>query len=186
MLHNAKQLEGCMVDASDGELGTISDLYFDDERWVIRYMVVETDLSGRKGLISPSSVQSVDWAGRIFHVSLTQQQVMDSPDIDTDKPVSRQQNTGRESVDSHLRSINDVIGHKIMATDGPIGSLENFVFDDKSWALRHLVVDTRKWLPGKHVLVIPEHIARISWSERAVFVKMTREAIETSPESGLA
>lgn len=98
----------------------------------------------------------------------------------------RASDTGRELVDSHLRSINDVVGHKIMAADGPIGSLENFVFDDKSWALRHLVVDTRKRLPGKHILVIPELIARISWSERAVFVKMTREAIETSPESGLA
>ena len=69
-----------------------------------------------------------------------------------------------------------------MATDGPIGTVENFVFDDESWAIRYIVVDTRKWLPGKHVLLSPEWIDRVSWSEHEVFMSVTRQAIETSPE----
>ena len=55
-----------------------------------------------------------------------------------------------------------------MASDGPIGTVENFVFDDESWAIRYMIVDTCKWLPGKHVLLSPEWITRGSWSEREV------------------
>jgi sporulation protein YlmC with PRC-barrel domain len=87
----------------------------------------------------------------------------------------------RESADSHLRSSKEVIGYEIMATDGPIGSVENFVFDDESWAIRYLVIDTRKWLPGKHVLLSPDSVGRVSWSDHEVFVNRTRQAIEISP-----
>jgi len=75
-----------------------------------------------------------------------------------------------------------VIGYEIMATDGPIGSVEDFVFDDESWAIRYMVVDTGKWLPGKHVLLSPEWIDSVSWSEHEVYVKVPRQLIETSPE----
>src|SRR5665213_2122152 len=93
MLHNVKELEGALVEAVDGQLGTVKDLYFDDKRWAIRYMVVETGtwLKGRKVLISPNAVHRVGWDDGVMHMSLTQQQVRDSPSIDTDKPVSRQQ-----------------------------------------------------------------------------------------------
>lgn len=92
MQRSVKQLEDCSVGASDGELGTVNDVYSDDERWTIRYMVVKAGgwLSGRKVLISPSAVREVAWADHVMHVSLTKQQVRDSPSIDTDKPVSRQ------------------------------------------------------------------------------------------------
>src|SRR5665213_3404720 len=93
MLHNVKELEGALVEAVDGQLGTVKDLYFDDKRWAIRYMVVETGtwLKGRKVLISPNAVHRVAWDDGVMHMSLTQQQVRDSPCIATDKPVSRQQ-----------------------------------------------------------------------------------------------
>jgi sporulation protein YlmC with PRC-barrel domain len=240
MLHNVKELEGASVEAVDGRLGTVKDLYFDDERWAIRYVIVETGtwLNDRRVLISPNAVREVAWDDGVMHVSLTQKQVRDSPSIDTDKPVSRQQEAAHhtyygfpnywdgtnlwgldafpipwvgaspdpslaphgsrdeaivrarqarldrtlESADSHLRSSNEVIGYEIMASDGPIGSVENFVMDDKSWAIRHIVVDTRKWLPGKQVLLSPELIDYISWPEREVCVKSTRHAIETRPE----
>jgi uncharacterized protein YrrD len=240
MLHSVQEMHGFTVGADDGEIGAIKDLYFDDQRWAIRYMVVETGdwLSGRRVLLSPISVRNVTWADEVMHVNLSQQQVRDSPGIDADKPVSRQHEidfykyygypsyweganlwglgvypvlrlavapdlsfpqgqpvdgaTTRErqeridrergSADSHLRSSEEVIGYEIMASDGPIGTVANFVFDDKNWAIRYMVVDTRKWLPGKHVLLSPEWINRVSWSEREVYVKVTRQAIETSPE----
>src|SRR6185312_14134654 len=103
-------------------------------------------------------------------------------DDETEREREGRLDRERESADSHLRSSNVVIGYEIMATDGPIGSVENFVFDDKSWAIRYIVVDTRKWLRGKHVLLSPEWIDGVSWSEHEVYVKVTRDAIQTSPE----
>lgn len=92
MLTNATHLKGLAIQATDGELGTVDDLYFDDETWAIRYLTVEAGgwLGGRHVLISPISVVRTDWQARRLDVALTKRQVENSPDIDTRQPVSRQ------------------------------------------------------------------------------------------------
>lgn len=92
MLRNVQRLIGNRIQATDGELGTVAEFYFDDETWTIRYMVVDTGhwLSGRKVLISPAALGIPDWESKTFPVRLTQEQIRNSPDIDTKQPVSRQ------------------------------------------------------------------------------------------------
>ena len=92
MLRSIKDLEGFAVGATDGTIGHVKDFYFDDRAWIVRYLVVDAGawLSSRKVLISPISIGRPDWAERLLHVSITKEQVRQSPDIDTDKPVSRQ------------------------------------------------------------------------------------------------
>ena len=92
MLRNLKDLEDYKISATDGEIGQVKDLYFDDDAWVVRYFVVETGtwLTSRKVLISPISVGQPDWMGRTLPVSITKEKVKQSPDFDSDKPVSRQ------------------------------------------------------------------------------------------------
>jgi hypothetical protein len=82
----------------------------------------------------------------------------------------------------HLRSTHDVMGHRVHATDGEIGHVQDFIIDDEMWAIRYLVVDTRNVWPGRVVLLAPKWIGRVSWGESAVFVDLTREAIKLSPE----
>ena len=89
---------------------------------------------------------------------------------------------GTKTKDLHLRSTQDVSGHHIQAADGEIGHVEDFIIDDKTWAIRYLVIDTQNWWPGKKVLVSPMWIERVSWSESKVFVNLFREAIKRSPE----
>jgi hypothetical protein len=92
MLRSNQDLEKYVIGASDGAIGHVKDLYFDDTQWVVRYLVVDTSawLATRKVLISPYSVGVPDDAERVLPVSITKQQVRDSPNIDFDKPVSRQ------------------------------------------------------------------------------------------------
>ena len=80
------------VRASDDEVGSVRDFYFDDEHWAIRYLVVDTGafFSGRRVLVSPVAFRHADWSTRQFHLALTRERVKDSPNIDLDKPVSRQ------------------------------------------------------------------------------------------------
>ena len=239
MSHTISELLGFSIGATDGEIGEVTDVYFDDERWTIRYMVVATGrwLHGRKVLISPISVRGLSWDDGVIDVAISQQQVRDSPGIDTDKPVSRQHEmayynhygypnywegsnpwglgtyplpwvgaspdaafSSRQSTDDsvrrrrqqldcerpagdcHLRSSNQVIGYEVMAMDGPVGTIQDFVFDGDNWAIRHAVVDTRKWLHGRRVLLPPGSIIGLSWSEHEAYVNLTRKAIETSPE----
>jgi hypothetical protein len=92
MLTNITFLKGLAIHATDGELGSVDDFYFDDETWGIRYLTVKTGgwLSGRQVLISPISVIQADWPRERLDVALTKRQVEKSPDIDTHKPISRQ------------------------------------------------------------------------------------------------
>ena len=92
MLKNASAINGYAIAASDGRLGTVSDFLFDDASWRVRWLVVDTGswLSGRKVLLPPSALGHLDLAGEQFSVRLTMQQVKDSPDIDAERPVSRQ------------------------------------------------------------------------------------------------
>jgi hypothetical protein len=96
MLRSVAELENYTIGASDGTVGSVQDCYFDDEAWAIRYLVVKTGtwLVGREVLISPLSVGSSDTAGRVLHVSISQDQVRNSPGVDTRKPVSRQHEMG--------------------------------------------------------------------------------------------
>src|SRR5918992_4602924 len=90
MLRSVNELKGKTIHASDGELGTVDQFLFDDESWTIRYLVVETGkLLGRKVLISPISIDRKQKTDGLT-LSLTKEQIRNSPDIDTDKPVSRQ------------------------------------------------------------------------------------------------
>lgn len=88
----------------------------------------------------------------------------------------------KASWDPYLRSTHDVTGHHIQATDGQIGHVQDFIIDDESWAIRYLIIDTQNWLPGKKILLSPKWIESISWDESKVFVNISRETVEQSPE----
>lgn len=92
MLRTLEDLENCSIGATDGEIGHVRDFYFDDEAWIIRYFVVETGswLSSKKVLMSPTAIDTANWVSRVLLVSITKQQVENCPNIDTDRPVSRQ------------------------------------------------------------------------------------------------
>jgi hypothetical protein len=84
--------------------------------------------------------------------------------------------------DPNLRSAKEVSGYKIEANDGSIGHMDHFIFDDETWEVRYLVVKTRDFLPGKSVLISPEWVGDIDWSEGRVYIDLTREQIKAAPE----
>jgi len=83
--------------------------------------------------------------------------------------------------DPTLRSARDVTGDYIAARDGDIGHVEDFLVDDRAWALRYMVVDTRNWWPGKRVVLSPEWIETVSWSNSKVYVDLSQDAIKRAP-----
>ena len=239
MLRSMKELEGYTIHATDGTIGHVRDFYFDDESWVVRYFVVDTGawLRSRKVLISPIAVGHAKWSERALYVSLTKAQVRNSPDIDTELPVSRQQEaqhlrhygypyywggtglwggvdnpsmmpiTGydgfaltphaqpteaekacadaeaarHQNDDPHLRSCKAVTGYHMEATDGGIGHVQGMLIDEDNWAVRYLIVDTSNWWLGHQVLIAPQRIQEVSWSNGTVSVDLTRQAVKDAP-----
>jgi sporulation protein YlmC with PRC-barrel domain len=220
MLRTASHLKGTSIAATDGEIGSVQDLYFDDGTWTIRYLVVDTGtwLPGRQVLISPRSVRLAPNDDRL-PVALTKEQVENSPSIDADRPVDRQYEEEYSQYygypyywsgpyrwgttpypgegpltearamsvmppagDPDLRSARNVMGYYIEATDGDIGHVEDFLVDDREWAIRYMIVDTRNWWPGKKVIVSPEWIKRVSWPDSRVYVGLSKQAVKDAPE----
>ena len=219
MLRSLKHLKGYRVHETDGEIGHVDDVYFDDHHWTVRYFVVQTGnwFQSKRVLVSPVSVVDETSDNKILIVNLTREQVRNSPGVDADKPVSRQielrmvEHYGwpiywpyayggggmdvpsaeaainpleevEDKDDPNLRSINEVIGYHIGASDGEVGHVDDFIIDDKSWIIRYIVVDTKNWLPGRRVLVAPGWVETVRWDRGKVLLALDRRTIKDSPK----
>jgi hypothetical protein len=222
MMRSVRRLQTCGVVATDGEIGDVHDLYFDDERWTIRYLAIDaTRLEEERAVIvSPMSVEDIDWQDCTVRLTITCEQVNHSPGIDAHEPVSRQHEAelsaipfsragvapavpgpipppgdaveysrdralieagaAAETVDSHLHSTWTVIGYRLEAIDGEIGHIDDFLVDE-SWAIRYAVVHTSNWWFGNKVLIAPEWMTEVRWSDSRVAVDMTRQAVRQGP-----
>jgi len=231
MFLRARELQDYTIRATDGDIGDVEQLYFDDQTWTIKYVVVDLGnwLSGRKVLISPTVVIEADASGKNIHVSVTREQIQKGAGTYAHKPVALQHptdysiflglppyywgltglgatggypsggsaGTGSESErsvdagfkeenDPHLRSTKVVGGYHIMAVDGEIGHIEDFMVDDQTWTIRYAVADTKNWWTGKKVLLATEWILWVSWAESNAYLNLRREQITNAPEFDLA
>jgi hypothetical protein len=91
MLKFLNNFTRCKILASDGDIGSVHTVFFDDVSWNVRYLVARTGtcFANRSVLITPVSIGRCDWQTQTVRVRLTREQVRSSPDIDTAKPVSR-------------------------------------------------------------------------------------------------
>lgn len=87
-----------------------------------------------------------------------------------------------EVADTHLRSTAEVTDYHLEATDGEIGHVVDFLFDEQTWAIQYIEASTRNWWPGKKVLFSPQWVNRVSWSDSKLYVDLSRDAIKSGPE----
>jgi uncharacterized protein YrrD len=239
MLRKLHELIGYKVGALDDHIGSVDDFYFDDQTWTVRYVIVDTGswLVGRRLLISTEAITDIVSISETLNLNLTKEQVENSPDIDLDRPVSRQHEMALQTyygwpgywtvspmmgmpltgtplsatapvgapgggaaeddasttqapaseaaevlADTHLRSVREVTGYHIHATDGDIGHVQDIFAGENDWIIRYFLVDTRNWWPGKHVLMAKDWVQQIEWSDRSLTVKVTRDQVKDSPE----
>ena len=87
MLVKAKELKGYKLSGIDGEIGNVKEFIFDDKFWAVRYLIANTGtlFTGKKIMISPYLMQSVDYEKEAINIDLTKEQIKDSPEFDEDK-----------------------------------------------------------------------------------------------------
>ncbi|MDC2887981.1 PRC-barrel domain-containing protein [Psychrosphaera algicola] len=230
MLQRTDDLNACQIQSMEGDLGKIHDVYFDDEEWAIRYLVVATNnwFIKREALISPISLIKPDWLNKTLKVNLTQEQIDDCPDISVHEPVSRQQEyryfgyygypiywggvglwgqgfypdglmtvdedisdkpnalaakayAETQNEDPHLRSWKEVKGYVVNGSDGEIGHIHDLLIDEKTYAVRYVVVRTNHWWTGHDILLPPQWFTDIKWKDSSAFVNHTRDEIKGAP-----
>ncbi|MBP3953251.1 PRC-barrel domain-containing protein [Bacillus sp. YZJH907-2] len=194
----------------------MKDLYFDSEKWVVRYLVIDTLkwLPGLQVLVSPVSFDNVELADKRISILATRLQIEKSPSIEEHRPLSRQMETDlhtyygwtpywigeglwgngdrpttsqtkptenelNEQERPFLRNVNELkgqwTGYTVNGLDQKIGNVVDFVFDDDSWAVHYLIVDTGDWLPGRKVMLPPEAIVSINWATKEISTNLTSE-----------
>jgi len=85
-----------------------------------------------------------------------------------------------------LRNISEVCGSKISASDGEVGHVKDFIFDDQTWIIRYLIADTGSWLVGRLVLLFPHGIDRFDPAASSLSVNLSKRQIESSPSLEIA
>jgi sporulation protein YlmC with PRC-barrel domain len=172
MLRSVSDLKQFTIAGTDGRLGSVSDLYFDDRSWAVRYLVVEdgTWLPTGRVFVPPVTVQRSD--STTLRVALSKKQVKVSPTV----------NTG----DAHLQTATAIIGYAMQAEDGEIGHVKDVLVDDKAWTIRYLVVDTEEWWAGKKVLVSPEWLTPVTWDESKTLFCLVTAADDTAAPRALS
>ena len=222
MLHNFHNLVGQSIMAKDGEIGKLEEFYFDDQSWIIRYLILKTGhwLNGRRVLIPPIAVLNNSFRSGSFHVNLNREQIRVSPDINTEKPVSRQQEIElyghyawqgywescfyegglEEAVDTsggigkeiakdsshqkkapvniHLRSSLQTTGYPLIAADGEIGLVKDFVTDDVTWQLLFLIVCKQTLYGDRNIQISTGLIKQMQWEDSEFYVKGSAESIK--------
>jgi sporulation protein YlmC with PRC-barrel domain len=170
VLHKASKLKGTTVRARDGEVGTVQDLYFDNQQWQVKYLAVKTSVGTPNDvvLVAPSAVRA-PWNTAEVPVDLTRDEVNRStPDV---LPSDR-----------HLMSSTDLNGCHIKATDGEIGHVDDLLVDEDSWNIRYVVLDTSNWIGGRAVVISPRVLKGVDLSDRVVTVDVARDEVRRSPE----
>lgn len=96
MLRSLRALEHYLVCASDGDVASVRNFLIDDERWLVRHLVLKSsDSFGSSNiLISPMTFRKADWTNRRFHVALSLAEVKHCPSIEADPPVALQHERG--------------------------------------------------------------------------------------------
>ncbi len=180
MLRSLIELAGYHLTAIDGEIGHVEDFLFDDETWVVEYLVVDIHRDKRKVLILPFALGASDWESHQLTVALTCEQVRTSLPLRAEVPVSVERKAGVKPRGSHLRSLREVIGYSVQGANGNAGVIEDFIAEDTLWGVHHVVVGLNR-AAGRLILLPSETVRSISWQGQAARVNLTLDEIERSP-----
>lgn len=209
MLRIDQDLRGQLIRAQDGDIGAVSDCYFDGLLWVVRYLAVETSggLPAAQVLLPPQAIEVRPDRVPLLITGVTMEQIRQSPPLGRARPVSREHEdrsgarfgwpayrdpmAASELLDpppletaytaSRLHSARAVLGCTVRGLDGDIGHVADVLIDEASWSIRYLVLDARGWLPGRHVVLAPSWFSRINWITGRMKVDLYRDAVRTSP-----
>ncbi|WP_141735527.1 hypothetical protein [Oligoflexus tunisiensis] len=179
MVYRANGFVGHRVLTKDGAACSIQDFCFDDQTWTLRYFVLESDSwsSKDRALVSLDAISNFDDNLGDFTVNLTEEQIKASPGFGAERTETQGQGM-------HLRRLSEVKGSALHATDGDLGTLQDFLFQLNGLNQAHiiyLIVDSHRWLPGGMVLIDRAMVEDVRWDERKILVNMTKDEVKSAP-----
>jgi hypothetical protein len=194
-------------------VGKAHDLLVDERGYKVSYLVMKKGILRPRLVISRASLLAIDPDRLVIQVALSRDEIRNGPRLVGMRSVRRTRRayvwptlglaTGvggvftvedpplglLEKGDPHLRSVREVTGYRVIASNGAVGFVEDFAIDHQGWEVRRVAVrdmETTDQPGGRALLLPPLAIAAIEWKERAVYVRLSREEVQKMPESNLS
>jgi sporulation protein YlmC with PRC-barrel domain len=92
MLRPVKNILNYKIQATDGEIGGVSDLIIDDQEMKLRYLVIDTGnwLPGRKVVLSTAWISQVVPARDTVVMNIEKKRIQEAPEYRPDVDFSRE------------------------------------------------------------------------------------------------
>jgi hypothetical protein len=168
-LSGLRSLHRRRVAARGGAAGELADILFDDERWAVRYLVVDTvhAMPRRDVLVAPAQVEAM---APSVQLRLSREELKACHDLDEDRPVYLQYDMhgSARPADPHLRSGEIILGSAVRERGRPAGRLNDIEIDTEHWTIAALIVESGVWLPGERRPVDPHAVRTIDWLTRTI------------------
>jgi hypothetical protein len=192
MRHAIKALRGLKARATDGLFGKVSDVWFDDRAWKVRYVVLEIArwLPSRRVLVPADLVDAPDNVGSVLPIRLTKDQIAHLPEANERElpnapaPISTNMFPVPldNGADKHLVGARELLGYGLCAESNPVGHVEDIFIDCDSWRISAVVSDIGHRRMHRLVLIEPAWIDKIDWLAATVRVAGPVQRIYAAPE----
>ena len=203
----AKNLIGSRVNTENGQVGKVKDILFSDENWNIKHLLIGKHkwLPFGKVLVEPNVIKCLDAQSKVV-AEMRREDLKTRPPASEDLPVAEQKalekqiermglnktpagqntpNQGQQDVsktkkDPHLRSMKEIIGYKIQATDGLIGTVNDVSFDLENWHIEGMVVTNGHESIRDNELIVTDLVGEFVWSQKSVTLNASKENVLSS------
>ncbi len=208
MLRNMTSLIGLRLHAADGYIGKVRDCLFNHRTWNVQHIVADTMmyLPIHQVLVETNRVEGIDWVEQAIKVRMSKTDIRHSPGVDEAPPLFRELERRKVNFamwaphwlpasgvpepnpdfmpedDPGTRSVGYMKGHRVLALDGDVGKLSDFVMDDGLWRIRMLVVTTELDGHERDVLIPPEAMVSDSPVNHTVNLCLDRASVAEAPE----
>ncbi len=188
MLLNSRELFSYTAVANDGPAGSVCDLLVDDQTWLARHLVVDTEglLADNKVILPTKLVKEVLPLDQEITFPISRSDMATSVPASFAPPVSAHHNEPKTASsvehDPNLRSAVEIGEYAVLASDGELGHARGLVCELANWAVRYVVVDTGELLSSKQVLLATPAINAIEWETRQLKTNLTVAAVRACPD----
>jgi len=209
MLRRCVKLLDSRMEATDGMIGKLYDLYFDDRSMRFRYAVIDTGhwLPGRRVLIPIESLGMPYYNRPIVRVNLTKDEIRNAPDWNSTKPVYRENMVELSFVvpplcgspdlglialpsthsqeepdgENHLRSLKEVRRYAIAGPDGTLGTVADFVIRSDKWTLAYILAQPVDTGRSKTAMIEIAELRMIKWEQKTILVNTSKQDLLRCP-----
>jgi len=197
MLLGASFLKGFRADATDREVGSVRDVFFDDADWAVRYIAIDTAgrLPRQRLLVPAAWASHADAATKRLALCVEADRLAACPEPSPRTPLSRPEAIGLAphlilpddsplgptGPGGQVRSAEDVSGYLVRASDRESGCLCDLIVND-AWQIEYLIVKLRPLLPGGMVVVERRWAASLNPAERTIGIALPAHVLQSAPE----